>query len=287
MKKIAAVLLTMMVLLASASLSEEMLPANLSEGSRLIGLLITKEDLSVYTGESGVLLAECLQSAPDCDPEYIFGDVRGLRLICFMLPDAAGEGSRIVSNMDDGFTDIDYDINEDSASVKIDGTISVVPGQEEMLFFFNPVLLAVSGQVFAIPGDFMAVSAAMNPIGSSVGQTIREERKHEEKGMEITDTTTVAIQISAVREPMEIHLLQFGEMHDLLKSEEFLPGAVPDQIVPLTEAEYLLLETVEKDRDGGSFIRREAIGRDMDFLNTLSSRDDGICICHYHDVFWK
>ena len=85
---------------------------------------------------------------------------------------------------------------------------------------------------------------------------------------------------------MKIRLLQFSEAHELLKSEEFEPGTVPEQIVPLAEADYLLLETVEKNMDGNSFTRREAVGRDVDFLNTLSCREDGICLSHYHEVLW-
>ena len=107
-----------------------------------------------------------------------------------------------------------------------------------------------SGQVFAVPGDFMAVSADANPIGSLVGQTIRDERKHTENGREITDATTAGIQIEAVREPLKIRLLQFSAAHELLESEEFEPGAVPEQIVPLAAADYLLLETIEKGPDG-------------------------------------
>ena len=287
MKKIIVVFLIMFLLIAPASFSEELLPADLSEGSRLIGLLITLEDLSVYTGGSGILPASRLQPGPDSDPEYTFGDVRGLRLICFMLPDASGDGNRVVSNVDDGFTAIDFDVNENSASISMEAAISFVPGQENAFFFFNPVLIATSGQVFAVPGDFMAMNGEMAPPGSSVGQTIRDERKHTENGTETTDTTSVTIQINAVREPTEIRLLQFSENHELLKSEAFQPGAVPDELVPLAEADYLLLETVEKERDGSFFIRREAVGRDTDHLNTMSCGNDGICVCHYHEVLWE
>ncbi len=286
MKKIASVIL-IMILLASASFSEKLLPADLSEGSRLVGLLITREDLSVYTGDAGILLASRMQTEADSDPEYIFGDVRGMRLICFMLTDASKEDSHVVSDVDDGFTAIDFDISNGTGSVSINAAISFVPRQEDVSFFFNPVLMAASGQVFAVPGDCMAVNAAMNPPGSSVGQSIRDERKLTENGAETIDTTSVAIQINAVREATEIRLLQFSEKHELLKSEAFLPGHMPAQIVPLAEADYLLLETVEKDGDGASFIRREAVSRDTDGLSTLSCRDDGICICHYHDVLWR
>ena len=287
MKRTIFILLTVIVLLAAVSLAEEAMTADLMEGSRLVGLLITREDLSEYTGEAGVLFASCMQNETDDETEYTFGEVNGLRLICFIAPEESGEGSSVISNVDDGISAVDFDMNEDGNSIKMEATISVVPGQDDELFFYNPVLLAASGQVFAVPGDCMAVSAALNPPGSAIGQTVRDERKHIENGSEIIDTTTVNIQIKAVREPLEIRLLQFSEAHELLKSEEFMPGAVPEQIVPLAETDYLLLETVEKDPIGGSFTRREAIGRDVDFLNTLSCRDDGICLSHYHEILWK
>lgn len=287
MKKTAAVLLIVILLLASVSLSEGILPGDWAEGSRLIGLLITREDLSVYTGGAGGLPASCVQAGPDSDPEYLFGDVRGLRLICFAVPDEAGEGSRVVSNVDDGFTAVDFDISEDSGSVNMDAAFCFVPGPEDALFFFNPVLLSASGQAAAVPGDYMSVSAEMNPPGSSVGQTVRDERRHLENGREIVDVTTVTVQIDAVREPAEIRLLQFDENHVLLKSEAFTPSSVPEQIRPLAETAYLLLETVEKDGKGGFLIRREAAGRDQDYLITMSCAEDGICLCHGHEIIWE
>ncbi len=286
MKKTAAVLFMIVMLLASVSLPEGTVPADASEGSRLIGLLITREDLAEYTDETGVLSGLCEQKGPDDETEYRFGDVNGLRLLCFIASEENGDSS-IISNADDGISAVDFNMSEDGSSIKMDAVINFVPGQDEALFFYNPVLRTDSGQVFAVPGDFMGISAAMNPPGSSVGQTFRDERKHTENGSEMTDTTTVSIQIKAVREPLKIRLLQFSEAHELLKSEEFEPGTVPEQIVPLTETDYLLLETVEKDPEGGSFARREAIGRDADFLNTMSCREDGICLCHYHEVLWE
>jgi len=287
MKKLAAVLFAIIMLLVSVSLSEETVSADTSEGSRLIGLLITREDLAGHTDESGVLLASCLQKGSVDETEYRFGDISGLQLICFIASEGNGEESLVISNADDGISAVDFNMNEDGSSIKMDATISFVPGQDEAFFFYNPVLRTESGQVFAVPGDFMTVSAAMNPPGSSVGQTVRDERRHMENGSETTDITTVSIQIKAVREPMKIRLLQFNKAHELLKSEEFMPGTVPEQIVPLTEADYLLVETEEKDPDGGSFTRREAIDRDVDFLNTMSCREDGICLCHYHEVLWE
>lgn len=286
MKRIAAVLLTVIALLTAIAFSEGAAPAETFEGSRLIGLLITREDLSACVGEDGVLFASCTQEGADAEPEYSFGGIDGLRLLCFTVPEESGEGRRVVSNADDGISAVDFEMSDDGGSVKMDATISVVPGQTDAFYFYNPVLLAASGQVFAVPGDFMAVSAETNPPGSSVGQTIRDERKRAEDGDEITDTTVVSLQIKAVRKPLKIRLLQFDRAHGLLQSEEFLPGAVPERIIPQTEADYLLVETEEEVPDGTPFTRREVIGRDVDFLNTLSCRDDGVCLPHYHDVLW-
>ena len=286
MKRIIAVLLTILALLASAaSLAEA--PEDLSEGSRLVGLLITMEDLSAFTDENGVLLAACSQREPYFETEYTFEGVSGLRLICFMTPEGADGGSTMVSNVDDGISAVHFDADEQSNAVRMDAAISYVPGQEEVCFYYNPVLISNSGQVFAVPGDYMAVSAAMNPPGSSVGQTIRDERRHTAGGREEVDATTVSVQINAVRAPAEVRLLQFSAAHELLKSDAYIPGAVPDTITMSAEADYLLVETVEKDGATGAFTRREVLCSDSDYLNTWSCREDGICICHYHDVLWE
>ena len=65
MKKIAAALFMIVMLLASVSLSEETAPVNASEGSRLIGMLITREDLAEHTDEAGILLASYEQKGLD------------------------------------------------------------------------------------------------------------------------------------------------------------------------------------------------------------------------------
>ncbi len=287
MKKRTAAFLILALCFAAVLCSGEALDVDLPEGSRLIGLLITTEDLSASAGEGGILEASCVRTAPDEEPVYVFGETGGLRLICFMRPGGSGEDGRIVYNVDDGFAAIDFNVDEASGTVSMDAVLRFVPGQAETRFFFNPVRLAPSGQVFAVPGDFMAVSAAMNPPGSSAGQTVREEWKHTEKGREITDATEITVRIDAVREPTEIWLLQFSRRHLLLKSEAFRPGTVPDLLEPLAEAEYLLLETVEKGLDGVLFTRREVFGRDTDHLNTLSCGEDGICLFHDHEVRWK
>lgn len=274
----------LLLLLASSACCEQTFPADLSEGARLIGLLITTEALPVDAGESGPVLA-WIQTEPESDPEVVFGEVSGLRLLCFPFPDESGDNSCIVSTVDDGFTAVDFEIEDEGRAIQINAAMSVVPGPEERRFFCNPVMMALSGQIYALPGDFMAVNMDTNPPGSSVGQTIRDERKGMENGREITDVMTVTVQIDAVCEPVEIRLLQFSETHELLKTETFLPDTVPDQIVPLREAEYLLLETVEKD--GETKIRRTVAGREEEMLSTLSCGKEKLCISHAHEILWQ
>ena len=293
MKRLISVLTAILLILSSASLAETVfpddspVPADPAEGSRLAGLFITKEDISSYIGEEGLLWASVSGECSESGPEYRFEAVNGLRLICFTVPENGDEGSSIVSNVDDGFAAVDFNLSEDGSTVRIKASVSVVPKQDEETFFFNPVLRTADGGVFAVPGDFMAVSAGMNPPGASVGQTVRDERKHTEDGVEIVDYTEVNVEITAVREPLKIRLLQFNKAHEILQSEEYEPGSVPEQVVPLAGADYLLLETEEKASDGSAFTRREIFGRDTDYLNTLSCREDGICVSHCHEILWN
>ena len=45
---------------------------------------------------------------------------------CFAVPEEAGEGSRVVSNADDGISAVGFEMSDDGGSVKMDATISVV-----------------------------------------------------------------------------------------------------------------------------------------------------------------
>ena len=257
-----------------------------ADGSRLIGILITKEDLTGFIGGDGCLWAASVET-PDGDVEYVFENAVGLRLLCFFLPEGNGEGNRVVSNVDDGFAAVDFQLTENGESVKMTGTVLCVPGQEEEYFFYNPVFLAADGRVCAVPGDFMAVSADMMPCGASMGQTLRDQRTHTENGTETVDVTEVNVEIRAVRAPQKITFLQFSPSHEALKTEEYAPGDVPEQVILSKEADYLLVETEERTADGGVYTRREVFGREDDCLNTLLCREDGICIQIYHEILWQ
>ena len=251
-------------------------------GSRLVGLLITAEDLAASVGGDGVLWATEARGASDT--EYVFDSVKGIRFICFMTQDEEG-GNSVVTNADPEISSAGFDF-ENEASVRMEGILYVVPGWDERSFFYNPVLRMEDGRVCAVPGDPMYVSAGMNPPGSSVGQTLKDERTHMENGAEITDVTVVSLEIRAVRKPLQTILLQFSDTHELLNTEAYAPGAVPEEITMLPGADYLLSETREADADGTVFTRREVFGREDDFLTTLSCREDGICIQRFHEVVW-
>ena len=84
------------------------------------------------------------QKETEDETEYIFGAVSGLRLICFVAPEENGEGSAVISTVDDGISAVDFHLSEDGGTVKMDATINYVPGQDDEFFFYNPVLLAAS-----------------------------------------------------------------------------------------------------------------------------------------------
>lgn len=258
--------------------------AGSTEGTRLIGLFMTTRDLSPYVGEDGVLWASIHPGTDPSETEYRFEGIDGLRFICYTDRDKNGEPA-IISNIDEGISRADLEL-EDESSVQMSGTILFVPGPDETCFFYNPVLKAQDGSVFAVPGDPMAVDASMSLPDAAVGQTLRDERKHTEHGAEVTDVTNVSMEIGIRREPLRITLLQFSDAHALLKAEEYAPGTVPEEIVLPEGTEYLLVETRERTADGALFDRREVIGREDDGLYTLSCREDGICIQHYHEIVW-
>lgn len=283
------VMLATALMFVTASSNAFSAHAESAEVSRLIGVLITTQDISLFAGDEGVLWASVVPGTSGADTQYEFKNsqfepIGGLRFLCFIGQDENGE-SNIITNVDDGICKADFNF-ENESSLKMEGTLLYAPKPDDVCFFYNPVFLAEDDRVFAVPGDFLLVNGDMNPLGALVGLKLRDERKHFEDGQEITDVTVVNLEIKTVREPLKMSLLQFNEAHELLKAEEYAPGTVPEKIVPLVNTDYLLLETQERGADGVIVNRREIFGRQEDFLNTLSCREDGICIQQYHEIIW-
>ena len=84
-------------------------------------------------------------------------------------------------------------MSEDTGNIRMKASVSVVPKQDEDIFFYNPVLRTKDGRIFAVPGDFMVVSAEMNPPGASVGQTVRDMKPQKRKTFLITEWALVAV----------------------------------------------------------------------------------------------
>jgi len=283
-KRACCFLLTAVLIFSAALFSAQ---AETEQTARLIGLLITRESLKSYVGEDQVLWGTVTQPGPEEEVECRFEGINALRLLCFFTPDESGQDASLHSNVDDGIAAVDFDITENGASIKMNAKIFFVPSQEETLFFYNPVLMTEDGRVFATVGDAMIVDAGMFPPGAAVGQTVKDQRTHRENGQEIVDTTEAALEIQSARAPLNIHLVQFSSDHELLQADAYAPGTVPETIVPLGKADYLLLETEERDGEGRIYCRREVFGREDDFLNTLFCREDGICLQEYHEILWE
>ena len=258
--------------------------AEAMEGSRLIGLFMTTDDLAPLVGDDGVLWAAVHPGTDASETEYSFGGVRGLCFIGSIGRDEQGQDV-VISDVDEGISKADLNFADESF-IQMNGTILFVPGPEEVNFYYNPVLEAQDGRVFTVPGDPMTVDASMGLPGAAVGQTLRDERKHAEDGVEVTDVTEVSMEIKTVREPLQITLLQFNDGHELLKSETCAPDSVPEELAMLEETDYLLVETRERTADGDVFTRREVLGREEDLLNTLLCREDRICVQRYHEIVW-
>ena len=283
-KWLAALVCCALAIIATPNGASLCASAESMEGSRLIGLYMTTHDLSSLVGDDGVVWAVTRQGTNTDETEYCFDGARGLRFICDIDEDENGESS-IVSNVDDGICQADFQF-EDERTVEMRGTILFVPGAEETCFFYNPVMKSQDGRVFVMPGEPMVVDASMSQPGAAVGQTLRDERRHVVNGAEITDVTVVSLEIQAVRAPVQVTLLQFNEAHELLKADTYAPDAVPEELVLLKEADYLLVETRERTAEGAFYSRRAVFGREEDYLNTLFCREDGICQQRYHEIIW-
>ena len=291
--------------------------SGVSTPDRLIGILVTREYLDTFDSEkyfdenigklvSGGGISEADQqrygrlwavrtekTAPSDDgthlfteTDFVFEGVDGLRLIYPALHQT--EGSYGCTNADTGICDVSINVDATGTGekVKLEGSVYYVPGKEDVQFFFNPVYQTENGDVYALPGESMSMDPDQ-PAGASMGFSLSGFQNASEGGKETASSgTEVTVSIRTVHETLKVRALQFSADHRLLKTDEFLPGELPETFAPLPETEYIIRETVVNSEDPDDSAERTLIPKQETFLSAMSCREDGICIPQYCEILW-
>ena len=175
---------------------------------------------------------------------------------------------------------IEFHDGDDEETISLTGTI-YISAAKASTYYMNPVYQDATG-VYVMSGSSINLVSAGSE-GSSFSHTLQETNTITENGHTKTVSTQVEISLE-VKNPPERHvILQMDGNSQLLSRQEYRAGAMPAELIPEKNAEYLLLESYTHD---GSVTRTLYTPEDC-ALYGFYSREDGICVKQWTQLAWK
>lgn len=222
---------------------------------RLIGFIATREHLDLdelkvsatgkFTWETGRLYAEKTGRG------WYFPGVEGDGIFC--VSESAREDALLP---DDTPTVIYYgDIQPEShvyldgeaMSVTMNGELCVMVG-EHITFFCNPVYQLPDGRVYLTAGQGIASDAWY--AGERMTTTLRSEVSTTMNGRRTQYSCEAKFTIATLAVPEKFLVTHMSEDDAVLAVESFAPDALPEAIVPVDGAAYVIGEMCSIDGDG-------------------------------------
>ncbi len=123
--------------------------------------------------------------------------------------------------------------------------------------------------------------------GMSSSQALKEEQTVTIDGESTTISSNIEVSTCFMDTPIGTSVLQFDEDGNIISREYYVAGDLPFEITTSSDAEYIIVETHMKSRDGKETVTRELFQPDDESLFAFSCRDDGICIKQYCSIVWN
>jgi len=290
--KIAAACLAAMLLFILTGCQPTQAPEQKAEETnapedRLAGVLITTRHLDMSELAQGRLYATLTAKTE----EYVFKGVDGIYFYSVRVPATAQRESFTTSEADEAVSDRRMDLESEadgsgsttSDSVSMEGTIYMVPGRIEMLYF-NSVYQSADGRIYAIPGP--GTPFGDFDEGSAFSRAFDDSSVITENGKKITVNISFKLNVSPMYPPDKIVILQLDQDSSVVSRMEYAPDKVPETATPKKGTEYFIVETRRNNDSGKAQISRKLYGKDADFLEAFYGRDDGICVQQEVFISW-
>ena len=265
------------------------------EPDQLVGVYITLEYLDLFDMEgwlaenAGKLTGGSTILPEDTGPARLYGSyadgkltfpgTEGMVLVGLYVPpeDPETDSGYRATVADPGMAYIhsSYHTGETTESIDITASIYYTPEAGSPVFYFNPVYQDPDGGYYVTSGQGMSMSAY---VGSQMGQTLREESAKD--GM--TVSRSLDITIRCVELPEAIKLIQLSADHRILAEDTFTPETMPEEIAPVADTAYILVEASLSDG-----ITRTLYQPGDDPIPTMIPMENGICDHTTTNILWQ
>lgn len=167
-----------------------------------------------------------------------------------------------------------YFSTDDGESVEIKGTVYVPITKREVVFYNNPVYQTPEGKLYTVPA--MGNGFGNTSEGITMTETWTGEIQKTEDGKKVTEQTKVEITYKCSYEPKEILVHQMDRNNQLVKTEHFQPGNLPEEMITEESADYLIIETKLNNPTDSNSISREICEKDgsgTEYFETLYNKN--------------
>lgn len=282
------------------------------QSDRLIGALITKEYLDLFDEESyfqdhastlinggrideqeAAQYSDRLYASfvPDKDnPEnsdVVFEGIDGISAFCYFANTADGYGCWR-SSADEGYSDGHTHLTDadNLERIEMEGTIYTSTMSGWKCFYINPMYQTEDGKIYAVSGSGNAFGGDVVP-GMSCSQTLTESKTTTLNGEKMTVEAEININFAFMDVPASVTVLQFDNENHVIAQDVYTTDHLPTEIVPVTDAQYLMLEMTGRSSDGSETIERQLVQRTDNYAYAFSVREDGICVKHDIEIIWQ
>jgi hypothetical protein len=248
--------------------------AMVTEPDRLVGFLISTESLNldIFSDDSNnyqYRLYATVNKVTHTNEEtgttnetndYVFEGVDSVGFFIFK------QDGYTRNAFDEGIFDTSLNINASdngNESISIEGTIYALPGNN-IIICINNVYQCADGRIYAVPGTSFSFPSEG---GLSVTQEEMFSKSDDSTHQDSSFSGTLNIKPQYPAE--SITIFQMNSSNEVLFREEYLPGSLPEMLMPTKDVDYLIVETNYSEADGNIRTERSIISNSEESLLTI------------------
>jgi len=219
---------------------------------------------------------------------YKFKDLEGIGYYSPVCYETEEGNAYVAIESDPGICDGHSYINstDGEEQIRLEGTIYLCPDEEDNVgIYCNPVYQCPDGSVYLVSGYGMSFSGSVE--GGSLSHKVEDKVTVNENGEEKTYVNSVEIKVETTYEPTKIKVLQMDASGNKLDSQEYEPGKLPEEIKPLADTEYFIIETHKPDAAGENVVTRKMVGKEETFFQTLYAGERKVCEQTMTEIKWE
>ncbi len=209
---------------------------------------------------------------------YRFDDLEGIGYYSPVCYETEEGNTYVAIESDPGICEGHSYINstDGEEQIRLEGTIYLCPDEEDNVgIYCNPVYQCPDGSVYLVSGQGMSFSGSVE--GGSLSHKIEDKVTVNENGEEKTYVNSVEIKVETVFVPTKIVVLQMDKTGKKVDGQEYEPGKLPEEIKPLADTEYFIIETHKQDVAGENLVTRKMVGKEETFFQTLYAGERKVC----------